>query len=105
MKRRIINIAAAAALAVAGIGNAAAETFRLTIGAGHPADAAVWITTMRDFLAPEISQARRPRRPGTRSSGSTPTAVRSASSASAWKRSKAGWSMSPTCTSRSSRPS
>lgn len=56
MKRRIINIAAAAALAVAGIGNAAAETFRLTIGAGHPADAAVWITAMRDFLAPEISK-------------------------------------------------
>ena len=56
MKKHIISIAAAAAMALAGIGNATADTFRLTIGAGHPADAAVWITAMRDFLAPEISK-------------------------------------------------
>lgn len=56
MKRHMINLLAAATLAVAGMGTAAAETFRLTIGAGHPADAAVWITAMRDFLAPEISK-------------------------------------------------
>jgi TRAP-type C4-dicarboxylate transport system substrate-binding protein len=56
MKRQFISLIAAATLAVAGIHNASAETFRLTIGAGHPADAAVWITAMRDFLAPEISK-------------------------------------------------
>jgi len=56
MKKHVLNILAAAALAAGGMGHAAAETFRLTIGAGHPADAAVWITAMRDFLAPEISK-------------------------------------------------
>lgn len=56
MKRPILKLIAVAALAAAGAGTAAADTFRLTIGAGHPADAAVWITAMRDFLAPEISK-------------------------------------------------
>lgn len=56
MKRRILKTLAVASFAAAGLGNAAAENFRLTIGAGHPADAAVWITAMRDFLAPEISK-------------------------------------------------
>ena len=56
MKRHMIKLLAAATLAAAGMGTAAADTFRLTIGAGHPADAAVWITAMRDFLAPEISK-------------------------------------------------
>jgi TRAP-type C4-dicarboxylate transport system substrate-binding protein len=55
MKRHVIHLIAAAALAT-GIHHANAETYRLTIGAGHPADAAVWITAMRDFLAPEISK-------------------------------------------------
>lgn len=35
---------------------ARAETFRLSIGAGHPADAAVWITMMRDFFAAEVAK-------------------------------------------------
>lgn len=56
MKRTTLKMLAVAVLAAAGVGNAAADTFRLTIGAGHPADAAVWITAMRDFLAPEISK-------------------------------------------------
>lgn len=56
MKRQVLKLLAVAAIAAAGAGTAAADTFRLTIGAGHPADAAVWITAMRDFLAPEITK-------------------------------------------------
>ena len=56
MKRTIVTAATAATLMLAGTGTASADNFRLTIGAGHPADAAVWITTMRDFLAPEIAK-------------------------------------------------
>jgi len=33
-----------------------AKTFRLVIGAGHPVDAAVWITPMRDFMQVEIKK-------------------------------------------------
>lgn len=56
MKRQVVKMIAVAVMGVTGASSAAAETFRLTIGAGHPADAAVWITAMRDFLAPEISK-------------------------------------------------
>lgn len=56
MKRIVSTAVTAVSLAVAAMGTASADTFRLTIGAGHPADAAVWITTMRDFLAPEIAK-------------------------------------------------
>ena len=35
---------------------AAAETFRLTIGAGHPVDASAWITSMRDYLQVEVKK-------------------------------------------------
>ena len=37
-------------------GRAAAKTYRLVIGAGHPVDAAVWITPMRDFLQVEVKK-------------------------------------------------
>lgn len=37
-------------------GTAWAETFRLTIGAGHPVDAAAWITSMRDYLQVEVKK-------------------------------------------------
>ena len=33
-----------------------AKTFRLVIGAGHPIDAAVWITPMRDFIQVEVKK-------------------------------------------------
>ncbi len=33
-----------------------AKDFRLSIGAGHPADAAIWITTMRDFFQVEVKK-------------------------------------------------
>ena len=33
-----------------------AKTFRLVIGAGHPVDAAVWITPMRDFMQVEVKK-------------------------------------------------
>lgn len=56
MNRTVLKAIAAAALAFAGTGSVQADTFRLTIGSGHPADAAIWITTMRDFLAPEIAK-------------------------------------------------
>jgi TRAP-type C4-dicarboxylate transport system substrate-binding protein len=56
MKRTVLKAVTAAALVLAGAGTANADTFRLTIGSGHPADAAIWINTMRDFLAPEIAQ-------------------------------------------------
>jgi len=32
------------------------ETFRLTIGAGHPVDASTWITSMRDYLEVEVKK-------------------------------------------------
>jgi TRAP-type C4-dicarboxylate transport system substrate-binding protein len=56
MKKTTLTLIAAAVLGLASAGRATAETYKLTIGAGHPADAAVWITAMRDFLAPEISK-------------------------------------------------
>ena len=56
MKRIVLKAVTAAAFVLAGAGTATADTFRLTIGSGHPADAAIWITTMRDFLAPEIAK-------------------------------------------------
>jgi TRAP-type C4-dicarboxylate transport system substrate-binding protein len=37
-------------------GTALAETFRLTIGAGHPVDASTWITSMRDYMQVEIKK-------------------------------------------------
>lgn len=33
-----------------------AKTFRLVIGAGHPVDASVWITPMRDFMQVEVKK-------------------------------------------------
>jgi TRAP-type C4-dicarboxylate transport system substrate-binding protein len=33
-----------------------AETFRLTIGAGHPVDASTWITSMRDYMQVEVKK-------------------------------------------------
>jgi TRAP-type C4-dicarboxylate transport system substrate-binding protein len=58
MKRTVLKLITAVSLALAGAGasTATADTFRLTIGSGHPADAAIWITTMRDFMAPEIAK-------------------------------------------------
>ena len=56
MKKLVLKMIAAAVMVAAGTSGAFADTYRLTIGAGHPADAAVWITAMRDFLAPEISK-------------------------------------------------
>jgi TRAP-type C4-dicarboxylate transport system substrate-binding protein len=47
-------LVAAGAIATAA-GTASADTFRLSIGAGHPASAA-WIASMQDFLAPEITK-------------------------------------------------
>lgn len=36
--------------------NANAKTFRLVIGAGHAAAAAIWTGTMKDFFAPEVKK-------------------------------------------------
>jgi len=35
---------------------AQADTIRLAVGSGHPADAAVWVTSVRDYLVPEINK-------------------------------------------------
>lgn len=57
MKRTLVRALVALSVSAAGLaGPAHADTFRLTIGAGHPADASIWIATMRDFLAPEIAK-------------------------------------------------
>jgi TRAP-type C4-dicarboxylate transport system substrate-binding protein len=57
MKRTLATVLSALSVSALVLSGAAqAETFRLTIGAGHPADASIWITTMRDFLAPEIAK-------------------------------------------------
>jgi TRAP-type C4-dicarboxylate transport system substrate-binding protein len=56
MKRQVLKIIAAAVLGAVGASPALADNFRLTIGSGHPADAAVWITAMRDYFAPEVAK-------------------------------------------------
>ena len=33
-----------------------AETYRLTVGSGHPADGAVWVGAIRDFFVPEVKK-------------------------------------------------
>lgn len=48
----LTSVAMAAALATP----SQADTFRLSIGAGQPADSTAWLATMRDWLAPEISR-------------------------------------------------
>lgn len=54
-------LVASLALALASPAVAQAETFRLSIGAGQPAESSVWLGTMRDWLAPEISKRVRER--------------------------------------------
>ncbi|TAK81285.1 MAG: C4-dicarboxylate ABC transporter substrate-binding protein [Betaproteobacteria bacterium] len=56
MKRAFLQWISALAIVSSGLGSAQADTFRLSIGAGHPADAAVWITMIRDFFAPEVAK-------------------------------------------------
>lgn len=56
--KNIVRITGIFLLAVAVLlpGTAPAETFRLVIGAGHPVDASVWITPMRDFFQVEVKK-------------------------------------------------
>jgi TRAP-type C4-dicarboxylate transport system substrate-binding protein len=49
----VFAVAVGLLLAPAGV---AADTFRLTIGAGHPVDASAWITSMRDYLQVEVKK-------------------------------------------------
>lgn len=56
MKRQALKTLAAAVIGVAAACPAWADNFRLTIGSGHPADAAVWITAVRDYFAPEVAK-------------------------------------------------
>lgn len=57
MKRTILSVAAGTSMAlfVAAL-PAQADTIRLAVGSGHPADAAVWVTSVRDYLVPEINK-------------------------------------------------
>ena len=52
--KRALNIILGLGLIVSIGATAEAKNFRLSIGAGHPADAAIWITTMRDFFQVEV---------------------------------------------------
>lgn len=56
MNKRLVKLVASIAVCAAATSSVYADNFRLTIGAGHPADAAVWITALRDFFAPEVSK-------------------------------------------------
>lgn len=57
MKRTIAMVTVSLLLALClSPGIASAKNFRLVIGAGHPVDAAVWITPMRDFLQVEVKK-------------------------------------------------
>ncbi len=56
--KKILAVVVCAVIAGLGFGwgPVQAETFRLTIGAGHPVDASAWITPMRDFLQVEVKK-------------------------------------------------
>lgn len=57
MKRRILTTILGAGLALGtGYLPVQADTIRLAVGSGHPADAAVWVTSVRDYLVPEINK-------------------------------------------------
>lgn len=56
MKKVLVKLVASIAVCAAATSSVYADSFRLTIGAGHPADAAVWITALRDFFAPEVTK-------------------------------------------------
>ena len=49
--KKVLSLALSLGVIMALSGPVAAKNFRLAIGAGHPAEAAIWITTMRDFFA------------------------------------------------------
>ena len=55
---KVVRVACGVILAIALLlpGTAPAETFRLVIGAGHPVDASVWITSMRDYFQVEVKK-------------------------------------------------
>lgn len=46
----------ALSLALFSASGAYAKNYRMTIGAGHPADAAIWVGAVRDFFAPEVKK-------------------------------------------------
>ena len=50
-----IHVAVAAAALLAAAAGASADTFKLSIGAGHPA-AAAWIATIKDFYLPRVTE-------------------------------------------------
>ena len=52
----LVSLAALLGLILWGGQTAQAETFRLTIGSGHPADGAIWVGAVRDFFAPEVKK-------------------------------------------------
>ena len=54
--KKVFCLAISLGVIMALSGPVAAKNFRLTIGAGHPAKAAIWIATMRDFFEPEVKK-------------------------------------------------
>jgi len=63
---------------------ARAETFRLTIGAGHPVPASSWVAPMQSFLQVEVKNGSS-KRPDIKLNGWKPTAVPLPSSARSWR--------------------
>jgi C4-dicarboxylate-binding protein DctP len=56
MRRALLAAGLTAAFLLSGVATASAEAFRLSIGAGQPADSAIWLAAMRDWMAPEIAK-------------------------------------------------
>ena len=54
--RLLLTASLLVALASFSASTASATNFRMTIGAGHPADAAIWVGSVRDFFAPEVKK-------------------------------------------------
>jgi TRAP-type C4-dicarboxylate transport system substrate-binding protein len=54
--RKIVALLAVTAAAWMAPGTTSAETFRLTIGAGHPVPAASWVAPMKSFLEVEVKK-------------------------------------------------
>ena len=50
-----IQVAVAAAALLAAAASASADTFKLSIGSGHPAGAA-WIATIKDYYVPQVTE-------------------------------------------------
>lgn len=56
MSSKVVASVLGAGMALLATLPAQADTIRLAVGSGHPADAAVWVTSVRDFFVPEVTK-------------------------------------------------